>query len=448
MMNLAKLSLFAAFSLGLALPCAARAQAPGLDPPVLIWGFQHGCDVMEDSARYVQRSFEEAGIKPAYYLAPESVRMGCQGAACAAQVQQQCPAAKGYVVGGIVQPNEDRSIVQARVWVHNLSSGQTLWKDTYCSGCSLSNMLFVAAGEMIQKGAADTTQPPSATPFYCQPAETAPAQAAMSPKVYWVVYGKEHHRAVIGSTIRKTLTDSASIEVPMEHIGRDYTPMLLKKALVKDPTAQIVGAEVQSGGIVQMFIYDGRTEKLEQQTIECPNCDKEELAAQIRRATVLMLSQCFGDKCAESGVTRGRAPKLACTPFQELRCGDPQYRSVVMNGGGSALTGSAPVTTVLTPSFARTVMGISWGAVALSGAATVGLLAANYAGAGSNVVGTRLRVDDELLPAVGTAAGATLLSLGVAIPLTFMVHRAARPPAPANPASPAPGRAATGIQCP
>lgn len=448
MMTPTKLSLLASFALSLTLPCSARAQTPGLDPPVLIWGFQRGCDVMEDSARYVQRSFEEAGIKPAHYLAPESARMGCQGAACAAQVQQQCPAAKGYVVGGIVQPNEDRSIVQARVWVHNLGSGQTLWKDTYCSGCSLSNMLFLAAGEMIQKGAADSTQPPSATPFYCRPVEAAPAQTPMSPKVYWVVYGKEHHRAAISSAIRKTLTDSASIEVPMEHIGRDYTPALLKKALAKDPAAQIIGAEVQAGGVVQMFIYDGRSEKLEQQTIECPSCDKEELAAQIRRATVLMLSQCFGDKCAESGVTQGRAPKLACTPFQELRCGDPQYRAVLPPGASSSLAASAPATTILTPGFARTVKGLSWGAVALSGAATIGLLAANYAGAGSSVVESRLQVGNSLLTPAWVAAGATLVTLGVAIPLTIMVDRAGRPVS-ANPASPSPGpRTATGIQCP
>lgn len=447
MMNLAKLFLFASFSLGLVPPWAAQAQAPGLDPPVLIWGFQRGCDVMEDSARYVQRSFEDAGIKPAYYLAPEPARVGCQGAACAAQVQQQCPAARGYVVGGIVQPNEDRSIVQARVWVHNLSSGQTMWKDTYCSGCSLSKMLFLVAGEMIQKSAADSTQAPSAMPFYCQPVEAAPAREPMSPKVYWVVYGKEHHRAVLSSTIRKTLTDSASIEVPMEHIGRDYTPALLKKALVKDPTAQIIGAEVQSGGVVQMFIYDGRSEKLEQQTIECPNCDKEELATQIRRATVLMLSQCFGDKCAESGVTRGRTPKLACTPFRELQCGDPQYRSTP-SGAFSALTTSAPATTLLTPSFARTVKGISWGLVALSGAATVGLFAANYADVGSFVVENRLQHGNRLLNPAWALAGATLLTIGAAIPLTIMVDRAGRP-ASANPAAPSPGpRAAAGIQCP
>jgi hypothetical protein len=197
-----------------------------------------------------------------------------------------------------------------------------------------------------------------------------------------------------------------------------------------------------------MFIYDGRTEKVEQQVVECASCDKEEFETRVKRASLLMLSQCFGDKCVESGVAKARPPKNACVPFEEIKCGDAKYRGILASSPGANLgLGDAPQS-VIQPGLARALTGVSWGTVALMGATTAGLLVANYAGAGT-VIDGNLRGTDVLTTPMWTMAGATAIALGVAVPITILVGKAA-PAAPkaAPKAAPLDARPVQGLQCP
>ena len=87
------------------------------------------------------------------------------------------------------------------------------------------------------------------------------------------------------------------------------------------------------------------------------------------------------------------------------------------------------------PRLASTLQGITWGGFALSVVATIALFAVNNTGAGAIETGG-YRVDHVLTPASWTAAGLTVLTLGIAIPTTILTNRAKlRKPASASAAS-------------
>lgn len=422
----------------LAVPAGAEES-----PPTLLWGFQRGCESLTEVNKHVQRELERDGIKPVDVLVPGSDRMGCQGPACAEQVVKECSlqGKNVRILGGYVDQlaNPPRRQTRIRVWVYDVPSGKTAWLDTYCQNCPLTSALPYNSAQML-------LNPPfgvvlDSTPQYCKAEPVQPERQPGSNKIFWVVYGKEHHKAAVTASLRK-LVQGTGTEEPFEHVGKEYTLGVLKKIVAKDPGAQVFGAEIKEKGAIELFLFDGPTLITQTQMVECPGCEKEELAEKVRQAGMQLLSHCFGDDCGGGGVTRSRPPAEVCVPFLAPQCGGgPLLLSPGTGGDGSR----APE---ISPRLARLTKGAMWGVFAGTAAGSVALLAANFSGAGLKDVGVGERNNTLLAPAAAMGV-ASLLVLGVAIPVTILVDRAALASnAPAMRTSALPAGKAAGLQCP
>jgi hypothetical protein len=264
--------------------------------------------------------------------------------------------------------------------------------------------------------------PPGATPLYCRPDEPMRDLPYRSNKIYWVVYGKDVHKAAVSAAVRKVVQETGT-EVPVEHEGKDYTTSVLKRIIAKEPGAQVLGAEIKKDGTVEVFLYDGPTELIESQKVECAGCDKDTLAEKVKQTTTLVLSHCFGESCARVG--RSRAPAEACRPFEVLRCEGLPEESIPLVPTAPDASSSSNAASALTvsPGIAKLTKGLIWGVFAAGAATTAGLLAANYAGAGQ-LSSNKTIGHDILLPAAGAVGGVSLLILGAALPLTIVMDRA------------------------
>lgn len=406
----------------LALPVMASAETLPAQP-ILLWGFQRGCDPLVDTTREVQKSLDSTVTKPdasTYVLSPDPKLLGCQGAACAALVQRACPNAKGRVMGGIVDQNAARSMVRVRLWMHDLQTGKTIYHDNFCQNCTIASSLKINASEIAQYGM--VTSSPGTTPMYCKPEEPLRELPQRSNKIYWTVFGKEHHQEAVRATVRK-LVQLTGTEVPFEHQGKEYTLPVLRKIIAKEPGAQVLGAEVQANGKVEIFLYDGPTELIEIQKVECDACDKDSLTDQVRQTTTAILSHCFGDSCARA--VRSRPPAEACRPFEVQRCGGagdeaiPLVAATPDTSAGSS-TQAAPT---ISPGLAKLAKGAVWGIFAASAATTAALVAANFSSAGQVDAGGGTTISNLMLPGIQATSVITIISLGLAIPTTIVLDR-------------------------
>lgn len=411
--------------------------------PILLWGFQRGCEPLPELDRHVRRELEAHGIQPVELLAPGAQQLGCQGRDCAEVVVQECATLKGRpvrILGGLVDQNKTRTLTRLRLWMHDTGTGRTAWLDTYCQSCALLSAAATNAQDLIENPQYGLTL--DTTPNYCRPDAPQKERTARSNKILWVVYGKDHNKSLVSSTVRK-LVQSTGTEEPFEHVGKEYTLGVLKKIVAKDPGAQVFGAEIQGNGVIELFLFDGPTQLTQNQMVECPSCDKEELAEKIRQAGTQLLSHCFGDDCATAGTTRARPPAEACAAFPVPQCGGKGRPAMEPSPSASA----APAPIEISPRLARIAKGAVWGVFAANAVASAALLAANYAGAGRRDVGLG-DTTDVLAPAAGALGGAALLSLAVAIPVTIAVNRALPPQAPTTKQDKQTSGSPSGLQCP
>lgn len=427
----------------LASPAWAEESAP-----VLLWGFQRGCESLTDLNKHVQRELEKEGVRPVDVLLPGSQRMSCQGASCAEQVIRECGVrGKGArILGGYVDQlgTPLRGVTRLRMWLYDTQSGQTAWLDTYCQNCPLTSTVPYNALQMLQNPQFGVSL--EVTPQYCKPEPSRSERPPSSNKIFWVVYGKEHHKSVVSAAVRK-LVQKTGTERPFDHVGKEYTLGVLKKVIEAEPGAQVFGAEIQDKGNIELFLFDGSTQLTQTQLVECQNCDKDDLAEKIRQAGAQLLSHCFGDDCAASGVTRARPPMEACAPFPEPQCGGRSAAQLLQTPQSTKPSGPAGPPEI-SPRLAKITKGALWGMFAATAVATGGLLAANFADF-SQVQGQRATVTNQLLPAVGGMAGASLLSLVIAIPTTLLIDRGSpREQAVAGPTAPPSGTKQASLQCP
>lgn len=65
--------------------------------------------------------------------------------------------------------------------------------------------------------------PPGSTPLYCQ---QEPAQAKLPPrsgKIYWVVYGKDHHKPAVKSAVRKLVQQiGTDVDTASQCVSADF----------------------------------------------------------------------------------------------------------------------------------------------------------------------------------------------------------------------------------
>ncbi len=127
-------------------------------------------------------------------------------------------------------------------------------------------------------------------------------------------------------------------------------------------------------------------------------------------------------------------PQEACAPY--VACGGPDDASLLAapapKGGGMGID----------PKRAKLVKGAVWGGFALSAAATLALVIANFTAPLRDPTGTA-SPNPFLLPAIYATSTLTVLSLGVAIPTTIVVDRATA----GQPAS-GPGSSSVFMHCP
>jgi hypothetical protein len=413
--------------------------------PILLWGFQRGCQPLSDVTRDVQQHLETTVTRPVDVLSPDSRLLGCEGVDCARLVLRACPAGKPRILGGKVEQNAARSVTRLRLWLHDAETGETAYHDNYCQGCDLTSMLKVNAAEIAQYPS--FTLPPGNIPTYCQPAPIMQELPARSGKIFWVVYGKEQpgNKAAITAVVRQQLQKSGP-QIPFQHDGREYTLGILKRIVAREPGAQVLTVEAQGNGVVELFLYDDATELTEIERVECAACDRDSLFEQVKQATLNLLSHCFGESCARAG--RSRAPAEACQPLVATRCGDEALPLLL--GGPSASAAASQERPVASAGIAKLTKGAVWSLFAASATTTAILIAADFTAA-SRVQSSSGASVNLLLPAIGATSALTILSLGIAIPTTIIVNRAA-PPGQQRGASsrhsPGPAAQALGIQCP
>lgn len=433
----------------LVLLCSARLGfaegGQAQQAPLLLWGFQRGCEPLTDATREVQASLESLSIRPwgqVNVLEPDRRLLGCEGQGCAALVGRSCPGARAAVLGGTVEQSGSQSsshaVTRMRLWLFDPQSGQTAFRDDYCQTCDLTSALKLGAAELAQHPAFGV--PPSSTPAYCL--NEPVAQMAPRGKTFWVVYGSPLLRPAVAAVVRRAVQQvGPELQVQPIGAGREYTLPILKRIVARQPGAQVLVTEVQASGAVELFLYDDATEQTEIQKVQCPGCGREELLEQVRQAAVSLLSRCFGDSCSHLG--RSRAPAEACRPFAAPQCGvaDPAVLWPMPEAAPAAPPPRA------SRGVARVTKGAVWSIVAAGAVTTLALLVANYSGPGQ-YQGANFTVSNRLLPAVGASAGLTAAALGVAIPTTIFVDRAAAPrPAPMPSSSPT-APAVRFMQCP
>ena len=401
-----------AFLLSLVAPSAALAEEAA--PPLLLWGFQRGCEALPDLDRQVLRELEKEGLGPVHYLAPEAASRSCQGAACAEFVRASCGSAQDKpvrILGGQVDSSKDLSLSRLRLWLHNTGTGQTAWYDTYCQGCPLSSLASGNAVKWVQNPTFGP-DPGPAPGSYCAPSAAPSERPPSSNTIFWVVFGKDANKPAVSGAVKRAARETGT-EVVLEHGGKPYSLGTLKKIVSKDRGAQVLGAEVLGPGEVELFLFDGPTELTENAKVDCKACDKDAVAEQVHQAAQQLLRHCFGADCAKGGGLAVKPPSQACEPWPEpQRCGG-SFSVRRSEGGG------------IDPKLAALVKGSVWGLFAAS-AVGAGILF----GLSGTDVGTIEQNGARALYTLDRPAwaltGVAIATLGIAIPLTIAVNRSTK----------------------
>lgn len=391
---------------------------------ILLWGVQRGCTPNPDLVREVEKRLTIL-TSDIVTLSPDPKRLGCQGAACAAQLTRECPgvaAQGGTLVGVVVEPG--KGVTKIRIWVHDLEAGVTSYKDEYCQGCSLLSSLPPMVSSLVEQPSFSEGAP-GLSPMYCQ--KNGAGAAASSPtvtKIHLVLSSDLKHKGAVSALIRQRLQSIAIEPVSSHADSASLTLADLTKMTSKEPGSQVLVVEGKPGGKVEVSLFDGATQRTEAREIDCQHCDKDELLVQVKGAVNALLAHCFGDQCGSS-TSAERVPPEACQPFQILRCGggeDVADAAVPGSAAGtatvSAMSASAPIT--------RLGQGLLWGLFGASAATSIGLLAANFTSAGK-LVGPSDRFSNTLGPAAGATGGMALLALAAAIPFTVLSARESKP---------------------
>lgn len=391
---------------------------------IYFWGVQRGCTPNPDLVREVEKRL---GILTSdiVTLSPDPKRLGCQGAACAAQLVRECPgvaAQGGKMIGVAVEPG--KGVNKIRIWLHDLEAGVTAYKDEYCQGCTLLSSLppmvsALAEQPSFAEGA------PGLTPMYCQKsAAQAPSSGPTVSKIYVILSNDLKHKSAVSALIKQRLQSIAIESVQSHADSSSITLADLTKMTSKEPGSQVLVVEGKTGK-VEVSLFDGATQRTEAREIDCQHCDKDELIVQVKGAINSLLAHCFGDQCGSS-TSAERVPPEACQPFQILRCGggdDAADTGPNLSVGSSGMTPTSAAVSSPTTTLAK---GLLWGLFGVGAATSLGLLAANYTSAGT-VLGPTDQTHNVLIPAAGATGGLSLLALAAAIPVTILSARESRP---------------------
>lgn len=418
----------------LPLLCSRAHAQPVRSSPIYFVGVQLGCERDGSLDRRIERRLHERGVSVHRLTQKDGDPLpSCFAGRCGVSLQKSCPGMSGRILGGQVQQGSD--FTQVRLWLHDLSTGQTAFQDDYCQGCELIGAVATQATRLVGSSPAFGAAP-TAAPTYCAPSATArpPTSAASggaAGPLFLAVVGDHKHRASVQTAVKQQLQllGKPVQAVEVKSLGQE----ILQKLVAAHPRSQVLGIELPKDGKVQVILYDQASAQNDGKLIECETCDKETLVSRIKTEVSSLLDRCFGDACGNpaASATAVEVPPAACQPFPDPACGKA-------DGGTPAVIYAVP------PKLATTIKGLLWGTVAASVIASIGLFAGDAAGAGTVIDDAGSRIRHSLNAPAWTMLGVSAGLLTVAIPATILVQRNTRPTVAGNQSS----SAESGILCP
>ena len=409
----------------------SSGMAQAQSAPIHFVGIQRGCERDGGLDHRIERRMVERGPKAGLVTQPSGAPLpACFGEQCAQLFKQSCPATTGRLLGGLVVQGKD--VTKIRLWLHDLGTGQTAYQDDYCQGCELIGAVAAQAARLVENPRFASA--PGLAPLYCsQPAASAAASASPATGPLFVsVYGDGKHKAPLVAAVKQQLSLLGRRVIPIPGDGKINGLEALQKIVAGQKDAQVLGIDLPKDGKIQMFLFDQRTEMNDGRLIDCADCDKETLIAKVQPEISTMLERCFGDACGNSPTVA--PPTEACEPFPEPVCG----------GGRSADQMAAHPGRYIDPTTAKLVKGSLWSLFAATAVTGITLLGLNSTSVG-NYVDINSRSADNTLWRPGWAAtGISLGLLGISIPLTIAIDKAARTGTPVTPAT----RTSSQISCP
>ena len=392
------------------LPCATAHAADN----VLIWGIQDRCERVPELDKTLDRMFNKGGLNTWVLSPAPSV---CQGADCAKRLLSQCPAASGRLIGGRIYRN--KKTVRLRLWMYDMATHKTAYQDAICLDCLLSTLVPNQAQYLWERH--KWGQIPGPTPTFCQ--DRAPAAAPELPwgrKLYLMVYGDGKQKHLVTAAMRELLAKSARpVQVVSGEKGPNHTELAKIVGPAKD--GKVVGIETLKEGGATLWLYDGPTGKMQQQSIECPSCEADAMNEVLKNNVIPLLAHCFEDDCKLG--TSEPLPTGSCEPLEEPTCHEEELVAPV------ALSGPG-----IDPTVAGLVKGGLWGLFTASAASSIGLFTA---GALQPGVSGQYSESGSLNRVGWATASFAALTLAIAIPTTYYISRNK----PAVSALPVPGAA-------
>lgn len=393
-----------------ALGLSGTAQA---EPPVLIWGFQQkGCQRMADLDRALERELYGQKRNVTLLQTPSGKPLpACVGERCGKAVRAACPNARGYVIGG---QGQEGKVVRTRLWLYDLSTGQTAVREDYCHTCLLSGALPEHVRALLSNPhfGAD----PGPTPSYCTAASggTLPQQGT----VFLTVFGDGKGKSVLGGALRSQLELLGRKVQPLPTDTKHYGPEELAQIADAQPGSKVLLAQVFKEGTVQISLYDQKARITDGEEVKCAECSSEALVLKVKDTVSDLLGRCAGTQCGEearSGMVV--APVAACEPWAADTCPSSDLDALVAPQSSTASAGGLDLKT------ARFLKGLAWAGFAASAATGITLLALSGTSVGSYKTPDGNTISNNLDgPAWGTL-GASGILLGIAIPTTVVVNR-------------------------
>lgn len=382
------------------------------NPPIYLWHFQRGC---APDAR-LQDAVRAAVKRLAYPVTALNVPAdwaGCQGESCVKLLRQRCTSGmqSGALVGGRGEQRGRWTVYS--VWLYDLTTGKTAYLDHYCPDCDLQLKLADSVPLLIERPTFGPSTKP--VPSFCAPLPTEAGEKPSLPpvtKVHYIAYGEGRHKAAIQNAMESVIKSTGMRADEISIRAKDYNnPDVVARIVGKGQPEQVLVADVQADGKVELFLYDARNQTSDYLAIDCPACDKEELIGKLRTATSNLLDRCRGDQCGSRAVTM-RAPAEVCQPFPVCGGASPAVSSADLG---------APVSSVQVHRN-RIVTGLAWGTFAATAATSALLFGLNETSVGSTTLDDR-RLNYVLANPAWAMAASSLVSLGVAIPATLLLDR-------------------------
>lgn len=394
-----------------ALPAtAAEPQASDDNPRVYIWGIKQGCSQSSQRAEAVRRYLRSIAY-PATVLKVPPEWQGCQGEECARLLSGRCPGpGRGVLLGGRVE--EKNKVVRVRLWMYDYAARKTAYQDGFCNKCDLDESLTLSTAEIIERPSFEST--PSATPIYCKPVTEVKEPPPPYNKVFFLALGDGKQKQLYQPLLEEVARKSGIRAEPVTQHIKSLSLDALNRIVAREGSARVLWTELTSDGKVYVWIFDQHSQMTDGLIVDCAGCDKDALLAKTRAAAEQLLDRCLGPHCSNSASPMRRPPE-ACEPY--LACGGTELASATDAAAPSGSLG-------IDPKLARLVKGSLWGLVGATAASSLLLLALDQTAAGTFRQDGR-EVTHVLAPASIGLAAASGLALGLAIPVTLLVNRAA-----------------------